>query len=280
MTNRAILLLQVSRPLGWLIAPLVFLLGITAFGAPLTALAIVQMVLLSIPYCVLLYGTNDIYDYEADKVNPRKPKRDSVELETKVFPLVKNISIIVVILLLISAVLTLNPTNILAMSILLFFSYFYSAPPIRFKQWPPMDSVSNGILYFYAPVLLGASFGATLFDLPIQVYFITAGVMGIHSFSTIMDYTADQLVGERTFATVYGKRAASIFSVVVFSIGYLFSGFQGMIVGYFLLFCAVLAVIIAILPYEKWARYFFYAMGVGFGVVAVAEVLRYLGIFL
>ena len=280
MTNRAILLLQVSRPLGWLIAPLVFLLGITAFGAPLTALAIVQMVLLSIPYCVLLYGTNDIYDYEADKVNPRKPKRDSVELETKVFPLVKNISIIVVILLLISAVLTLNPTNILAMSILLFFSYFYSAPPIRFKQWPPMDSVSNGILYFYAPVLLGASFGATLFDLPIQVYFITAGVMGIHSFSTIMDYTADQLVEERTFATVYGKRAASIFSVVVFSIGYLFSGFQGMIVGYFLLFCAVLAVIIAILPYEKWARYFFYAMGVGFGVVAVAEVLRYLGIFL
>lgn len=280
MTNRAILLLQVSRPLGWLIAPLVFLLGITAFGAPLTALAIVQMVLLSIPYCVLLYGTNDIYDYEADKMNPRKPKRDSVELETKVFPLVKNISIIVVILLLISAVLTLNPTNILAMSILLFFSYFYSAPPIRFKQWPPMDSVSNGILYFYAPVLLGASFGATLFDLPIQVYFITAGVMGIHSFSTIMDYTADQLVEERTFATVYGKRAASIFSVVVFSIGYLFSGFQGMIVGYFLLFCAVLAVIIAILPYEKWARYFFYAMGVGFGVVAVAEVLRYLGIFL
>ena len=279
MTHRAIILLQVSRPLGWLIAPLVFLLGITAYGTPLTPLVIVQLILVSVPYCILLYGINDIYDYEADKLNPRKPARNSVEMEPQVFPLVKILSLIVAVLLMISAILTLNPTNILAMGVLLFFSYFYSAYPLRFKQWPPLDSVSNGILYFYAPVLLGASFGATLFDLPLQVYFITAGVMGVHSFSTIMDYSADQLVGERTFATVYGKRAASIFTVVVFTIGYLFAGFQGMIVGYFLLFCAGLAVVITIVPSEKWARYFFYAMGVGFGVVAVAEVFRYLGIF-
>jgi 4-hydroxybenzoate polyprenyltransferase len=225
----------------------------------------------------MLYGTNDIYDYEADKLNPRKPVRDSVEMETEIFPLVRKLTLLVTVLLVVSAVLTLNPTNIFAMCILLFFSYFYSAPPLRFKQWPPMDSVSNGILYFYAPVLLGVSFGATLFDLPIQVYFITIGVMGIHSFSTIMDYTADQLVGERTFATVYGKRIASLFTVIVFIIAYLFSGFQGMIVGYFLIFCVMLAVIITLNASEKWARIFFYAMGVGFGIVAVFEVLRYLG---
>ncbi len=279
MTHKALVVFQVSRPLGWLIAPLVFLLGLTAFGTPLTPLAIVQIVLLSIPYCILLYGTNDIYDYEADKLNPRKPVRDSVEMETEIFPMVRKLSLLVAVLLIVSAVLTLNPTNILAMCILLFFSYFYSAPPLRFKQWPPMDSVSNGILYFFAPVLLGASFGASLLALPIQVYFITAGVMGIHSFSTIMDHSADQLVGERTFATVYGIRAASIFTVVVFVIAYLFAGFQGMIVGYFLIFCAVLAVIITIVPSEKWAKYFFYATGVGFGVVAVFEVLRYLAFF-
>jgi hypothetical protein len=52
-----------------------------------------------------------------------------------------------------------------------------------------------------------------------------------------------------------------------------------MSVGYFLIFCAVLAVVIALVPSEKWAKYFFYAMGVGFGVVAVFEVLRYLSFF-
>jgi 4-hydroxybenzoate polyprenyltransferase len=142
-----------------------------------------------------------------------------------------------------------------------------------------MDSVSNGILYFYAPVLLGASFGATFFQIPIQVYLITAGVMGIHSFSTIMDYSADKLVGERTFATVYGKRIAALFTISVFLVAYFFSGFQGMIVGYYLLFCVALAALIAIVPSEKFARYFFYTTGIGFGVVAVLEVLRYLTYF-
>ncbi|MHA2406185.1 MAG: hypothetical protein ACXACH_05480, partial [Candidatus Hermodarchaeia archaeon] len=92
MKRKALVLIQVSRPLGWLIAPLVFLLGLTAFGTPLSPLVVVQLVLLSIPYCVLLYGMNDVYDYEADKLNPRKPTRDSVEMETEIFPLVKKIS--------------------------------------------------------------------------------------------------------------------------------------------------------------------------------------------
>ena len=52
-----------------------------------------------------------------------------------------------------------------------------------------------------------------------------------------------------------------------------------MIVGYFLIFCAVLAGIIIVRPSEKLAMYFFYSIGVGFGVVAVFEVLRYLAFF-
>jgi 4-hydroxybenzoate polyprenyltransferase len=150
---------------------------------------------------------------------------------------------------------------------------------LRFKEHPPLDSVSNGIIYFYAPVLLGASFGATIFEIPIQTYFITACVMGIHSFSTVMDYSADKLVGDRTFAVVLGKRAASLFTMVVFTVTYFFSVFQGMIVGYFLIFCAVLAGIITVMPSEKLAKYFFYAIGVGFGVVAVFEVFRYMAYF-
>jgi 4-hydroxybenzoate polyprenyltransferase len=142
-----------------------------------------------------------------------------------------------------------------------------------------LDSISNGIIYFYAPVLLGASFGATFFDIPVQVYFITACVMGIHSFSTVMDYNADKLVGDRTFAVVLGKRTASLFTVVMFIIAYFFSGFQGMIVGYFLIFCAFLAAIITIIPSERLAKYFFYAIGVGFAMVAVFEVFRYLTFF-
>ena len=279
MRNKALLLIRTSRPLGWFIAPLVFLLGLTAFGSPLSPLTILQLILFTFPYCVLLYGTNDIFDYEADKLNPRKTVPDSPEIETQFFPLVKNLSLVVAIVLFTSAVITLNLTNIVAMILFLFFSYFYSAPPLRFKERPPLDSFSNGIIYFYAPVSLGASFGATLLDIPIQAYFITACVMGIHSFSTVMDYSADKLAGDRTFAVVLRKQTASFFTVLVFTIAYFFSGFQGSVVGYFLIFCALLAGIITLVPSEKFAKYFFYSMGIGFSVVGVYEMCRYLAFF-
>ncbi len=279
MWDKIQLLIKTSRPVGWIIAPLGFLLGFTAFAAGLTPLSIFQLIFLSFPYCVFLYGTNDMYDYESDKQNPRKTVPNSVEMKSTFFPLVQKLSIVFMVTLLISALTTLNPTHILAMILLLFFSYAYSAPPLRLKERPPLDSISNGILYFYAPVLLGASFNATLFDIPIQAYFITACVIGIHSFSTVMDYSADKTAGDRTFAVVLGKRTASLFTFIVFIIAYLFSGFQGMIVGYFLIFCAVSSGIITVVPAEKWAQYFFYAMGIGFGVVAVFEVLRYLTYF-
>ncbi|MFW9984833.1 MAG: UbiA family prenyltransferase [Candidatus Odinarchaeota archaeon] len=279
MRTQALLLIRTSRPLGWLIAPLVFLLGLTAFGSPLSLITILQLILLTFPYCVLLYGTNDIFDYEADKLNPRKTVPDSPEMETQFFPLVRTLSFVVSIVLFASAVITFNLTNIIAMILLLFFSYFYSAPPLRFKERPPLDSFSNGIIYFFAPVLLGTSFGATLLDIPIQAYFITVCVMGIHSFSTVMDYSADKLAGDRTFAVVLRKRTASFFTVIVFTIAYFFSGFQGSVVGYFLIFCASLAGIITFVPSEKLAKYFFYSMGIGFSIVGVYEMLRYFAFF-
>ncbi|MFX1491416.1 MAG: hypothetical protein ACFFBU_04095, partial [Promethearchaeota archaeon] len=78
---------------------------------------------------------------------------------------------------------------------------------------------------------------------------------------------------------MFGKRVASVFTVMVFIITYIFAAFHGTIVGYFLIFCAVLSGIITVMPSEKLAKYFLYSMGIGFGVVAVFEVLRYLAIF-
>lgn len=165
------------------------------------------------------------------------------------------------------------------MLLLLVFSHQYSAPPLRLKEKPPLDSFSNGIIYYYAPLLLGVSYGAAFFDIPIQAYYILACVTGIHSFSTVMDYGPDKLAGDRTFAVAFGKRAASLFTVIVFAIAFLFSSFQGSAVGYYLLFCAILSGIITVVPSERLARYFFYSIGLAFMVVAIIEVQRYLVFF-
>lgn len=221
-----------------------------------------------------------MYDYESDKLNPRKKVADYAEMETKFFPFVRKLSGVLSLVLLMSSLFTLNLLNICAMLLLVVFSFVYSARPFRLKERPPLDSISNGIIYYYAPVVLGASFGITFLNLPIQVYYITACVMGIHSFSTIMDYSPDKLAGDRTFAVVFGKRMASLFTVIVFLLAFFFSGFLGTLVGYYLLFCAVLAGIITVVPSEKMAKYCFYLFGAVFVVVALFEVQRYLTFFL
>jgi len=269
-------LIKTSRPLGWIIVPLVFLLGFTAYHTELSLLPIVQLSLLSFPYCLLLYGINDVYDYESDRINPRKQISNRVLCESEYFPLVKKTSFIVAVLLISSSIITLNLLNIAAMLLLLFFSHQYSAPPLRLKERPPLDSFSNCIFYWYAPILIGASYYATIFDIYITVYFIMACLMGIHSFSTILDYSVDKMAGDRTFAVVFGKRSASLFAAITFIVSYFFSGYQRTVVGIYMLFCAMLSIIITIYPSEKWAARFFYSMGAAFIIVGILEVQRYI----
>ncbi|MCK5474516.1 MAG: hypothetical protein KAI53_03860, partial [Candidatus Aenigmarchaeota archaeon] len=142
------LLLKLSRPAFWSIPLLVFLLGLTYADAKLTYLAVVQLLLLSLPFSVFLYGINDIYDYESDKLNPRKKGVQGIKLKQKYHSFIKKFSFFVILLLLFSSIITLNFSNIIGMIILLFFSYHYSAHPLRFKVKPPMDSFSNGMIYF------------------------------------------------------------------------------------------------------------------------------------
>ena len=74
----------------------------------------------------------------------------------------------------------------LSMFLLIAVSY-YSAPPIRLKEGPPLDSISNGILFFLA-FSLGYSFGNKIWDIPLKISFVAIGVMGIDSFGAVMDY--------------------------------------------------------------------------------------------
>jgi len=71
--------LNVSRPPLWIALPLVFSMGL-AYGRrgladpafAWTPLMILQLFLLSFPFCLFTFGLNDIYDWKSDAINPRK----------------------------------------------------------------------------------------------------------------------------------------------------------------------------------------------------------------
>ncbi len=213
-------------------------------------LPVLQLILLSFPYCVFLYGINDVYDYESDRINPRRKGQSQRPLEPEGRKLVKQAAAIAFVLLVLSSVITLNPTNMVGMSLLLLFSYFYSAPPIRFKERPPLDSVANGIIYLLGPVILARSYGGLML---VRFYLLALSVMGIHAFSTVMDYTPDKQAGHRTFAVVFGKRTAAFAALIAFVVTRLF-GNLGPYAHHYLEFCGVLALLLVIFPSEKLAK--------------------------
>lgn len=265
-------LLNLSRPLGWVIAPLVFVFGLYFSGAGITYIAVLQILLLSIPYCVILYGINDIYDYDSDKLNPRKKHLRLTERDKE---LVKRFSIYISGVLLLSSALSSNPQNIVFMILLIALSYSYSAPPVRFKERPPLDSISNGALFFVV-FGLGYSYGGDVWTIPLKIYLVAMCVMGIHSFGSVMDYSTDKKAGHRTFAVIFGKRLASLFAFAVFISAILFSNIETAAIIYYFIYCSVLLLISVVIPSEKLALYLFRLIFAGFIVTAAAFITPYL----
>ncbi len=263
------ILIKTSRPLSWILAPMVFLMGLLASGGELSFLSAIQGFLLAFPYCILLYGINDVYDYKSDMLNPRKNLVEGIILKPKHHQFVKKTSFFVALILILTSLLTFNATNLFGMVLLLFFSYFYSAPPLRFKVKPPLDSFANGILYFFAPFIIGFSFNDALVNIPIKVYLIAICVMGIHSFSTIMDYSVDKKIGDKTFSGMFGKRFASLFAFIAFIFALSFAGINTVMINYYLIFCSILFLIVSIFPSERLASVFFKLIFLGFIVTSI-----------
>ena len=267
------IMIKVSRPLGWIIAPAIFALGILNSGSNFTPLSIVQLFLLSFPACLFVYGINDVFDFRSDSSNPRKKLLEGVKLKPSYRPFImKAVSFLGIVFVVVS-LLTFNIYNILSTLLLLFFGYFYSAPPLRFKERPPLDSFTNGIAYFYLPFLLGFSYGGTVFGISLKYYLVTLCVMGIHSFSTIMDYGADKKAGDVTFAIVFGKRIASLFAFLAFFATLLFAGIGTLAWNFYLIFSSILFMIVFIIPSEKLASWFFKFIFVGFVVAAAVALI-------
>lgn len=271
------LLIKVSRPISWVIAPAIYIGGASLLSFHISSVMIIQIALLSFPYCLFLYGINDIYDHESDLLNPRKGSIQGAQLAQQKHRLIKRYSLITVVLLLISSFVTLNILNIFGMILLLFFSYYYSAPPLRFKDRTPLDSFSNGIIYFLGPLLIGYQGSLTM--IPIDVILLSICVMGIHAYSTIADYTVDQKIGDKTFAVVYGIRWAAIipFIVVVVSLFFnnynLVSSIGELLTKIYLVYIGIIFLATTIFPYESIGKIGFYLLYLGFLVVSIPFVL-------
>jgi 4-hydroxybenzoate polyprenyltransferase len=275
-----VLCLKTSRPLFWVLGPLAFCSGVIFNRAGQVSdffnpVILLQMVSLSLPLTHFTFGINDMFDQATDAVNPRKKnsKKALALLEGKAadpkdHPFILKGVLAGAGIILLSSVLSLNAANLFYTVSLLVISFTYSAPPWRLKARPPLDSISAGLGFSFFPFAMGYSHTGDPWNIPFVIYLFSLCAMGIHAFTTIMDYTPDLESHISTFAVRYGKRASALFAAATLLPA--LAAAKTPLVRVFLVFCTLIFLLCAVFPSEKRVRtasIFIYMAGVASGIL-------------
>jgi 4-hydroxybenzoate polyprenyltransferase len=208
-----------------------FLVGMITAGNPFQFddftifLLLAFGVFFSLPANVLIYGVNDIYDYQTDIYNEKKVAYETVLKPEKHKGLWLITAVLVIPFLPLFFVVN-NPTKI-ALVVFLFTGIFYSAPPIRAKSKPPLDVLFSAIIYV-SPAVVG--FYVTG-NTNLQWFAVLGGLIwafGMQTYSAVPDIDADKKANVHTLATILGGKRALKFCLVCYlmsaSIGYMYLG--------------------------------------------------------
>ncbi len=236
-------LLWLSRPRFWLYLAGPVIVGVTyaadSAAGLFTPLTVGLFAYFLVPANVFLYGVNDVFDADVDEHNPKKDEGGrEVRYEGD---RVVVAAVLVSALASLAFLPTLPPAGVAALALWLLLSVEYSAPPLRFKTTPLLDSLSNG-LYVLPGVI---AFAAVEGSMP-PLWAIAGGwiwTMGMHTFSAIPDIRPDREAGISTTATFLGEEnayyycagtwltAAAVFNVVHWSFGALLLVYPALVFG-------------------------------------------------
>jgi 4-hydroxybenzoate polyprenyltransferase len=203
-------LFWVSRPISWVNTAYPFLAAYLISGGRQPVIAVLGTLFFLIPYNLMMYGVNDVFDYESDIRNPRK---GGVEGAVAARQLHRPILIAVIItnLPFLMYLGTLGTASArIWLSYLVFMVIAYSAPYLRFKERPVLDSFTSAT-HFASPMVYGflltgwhASF------IPATIAFFAWG-MASHAFGAVQDILPDREGSIASIATILGARATILF---------------------------------------------------------------------
>ena len=202
-------LLVISRPALWVNTIGTTVTGMWLAGYLWTWDILPILIWVTFPFNLLIYGINDIFDQETDNINARKGSYEGAHI----FPNeVKPIWIGVIatnVPFLIYFGLTLPQAAFWWMVAYALFFTFYSAPPLRFKARPYLDSFSNTDYAFplaFVPLALGHE--------PLWLAVIGLMVWSIakHAYDAIQDIPEDSETNITTTAVHLGVKKTLIWS--------------------------------------------------------------------
>jgi lycopene elongase/hydratase (dihydrobisanhydrobacterioruberin-forming) len=223
MTSRLssiVRMIRISRPRFWLYTFGTYLVGIIASMPEVSALTTLAVWVLGLyflfPSNILIYGVNDIADYDTDKHNPKKEQYESLVETTEWRSIIWTIIISHIPFLVFFA--WYDVRIVLGLGVHILLACIYSLPPIRAKARPFFDLIISASIYISAGVLgwlLVSS--STSFPL-LAVLGGMAWAMGMQAYSALPDRDADTQAGIQTVATVLGERGTLFFTFMCYLI--------------------------------------------------------------
>ena len=208
-----------SRPLSWINTAFPFGLTYYLYVGEFDALFVLGTVFFLIPYNVLMYGINDVFDYESDLRNPRKGGVEGALLGPELHRPMVFLSALLPLPFLVPLILwgSLLSTGVLALA--LFFVVAYSAKNFRFKEVPFVDSVTSSLHFVMPAVYAMALVGSELTGLALTLLgaFFSWG-MASHAFGAVQDVVADRDAGVGSIATAIGAKGTVRFALGLYAV--------------------------------------------------------------
>lgn len=198
-------LLGSSRPLSWVNTAYPFAAAYLLSGGGVDAVLVVGTIYFLVPYNLLMYGVNDVFDYESDLRNPRKGGVEGVVLQDRWHRLTLWSAALSNLPFLAFLLLVGTPWSAAALAVVVFAVVAYSAPGLRFKERPLLDSVTSST-HFVGPGLVGLAISGHEPTGAAVVAFVAFFLWGAASqaFGAVQDIAADRSAGIGSVATWCG----------------------------------------------------------------------------
>ena len=209
-----------SRPLSWINTAFPFAAAYLLTTREVDVTVIVGTIYFLIPYNLAMYGINDVFDYESDLRNPRKGGVEGALLDRRMHRPTIIAAVATNVPFLVYLVIVGSPLSWLVLAVSVFAVIAYSAPVLRFKERPFLDSITSSTHFVspavYGLVLAGAVFTPQLWAV-LGAFFLWGSAS--HAFGAVQDVIADREGGIASIATVIGARATVRLAVIAYLLG-------------------------------------------------------------
>ncbi|BDZ53348.1 prenyltransferase [Agromyces marinus] len=196
-----------SRPVSWINTAFPFAAAYVLTTGRVDAVFVVGTLFFLVPYNLLMYGVNDVYDYESDLRNPRKGGAEGALLDpglhrAVVWSGVATAAPLVALLLWLGAG---SPWSWLVLAVSLFAVFAYSVPGLRFKEVPVLDSATSST-HFVSPAVYGLAIAGAAPTWPLVALLVAFFCWGMasHAFGAVQDVVPDREAGIASIATAFG----------------------------------------------------------------------------